>query len=226
MPNIPILNVPDVALTDTTQNRIPIADITSDIVLYKNGGSALILESTSLNFGLLSDIEQRAVIASYAGLLNSFNFPVQIIARTQRKDISNYMMYLANARAKLKNQELGVIMDDYKNFIIEAIKKKNVLSKRFYLVLPFTQYELGVAKSLTSFLSKSSTVPFPKSYAIKKAKIALYPKRDHLMRQAARIGIELRQLMTNDLINLFYYIFNPEPPLKKEDAWRVKPKAL
>jgi hypothetical protein len=226
MLNIPILNTPDIALTDTSQNRIPIADITSDIVLYKNGGASLILESTSLNFGLLSDIEQRAVIASYAGLLNSFNFPVQIVARTQRKDISNYMIYLSQARDKLRNPQLSTIMDDYKNFIIEAIKKKNVLSKKFYLVLPFTQYELGVAKSFTSFLTKSTTIPYPKSYVIKKAKIALYPKRDHLMRQAARIGIELRQLMTNDLINLFYYIFNPEPPLKKEDAWRLKPKTM
>jgi len=226
MPNVPILGVPDTALVDTTQNRIPIADITSDIVLYKTGGAALVLESTSLNFGLLSDLEQRAVIASYAGLLNSFNFPVQIVARTQRKDISNYMMYLAEARSRLKNQQLGHIMDDYKNFIIEAIKKKNVLSKKFYMVLPFTQYELGVAKSFANFVTKTTTIQYPKSYVIKKAKIALYPKRDHLMRQAARIGIELRQLMTSDLINLFYYIFNPEPPLKKEDAWRLKPKRL
>jgi len=226
MADIPILSVPDKALIDTTQHRIPIADITKDIVLYKNGGASLVLESTSLNFGLLSDIEQRAVIASYAGLLNSFNFTVQIVARTQRKDISNYMKYLATARSKLKNEQLAVIMDDYKNFIIEAIKKKNVLSKKFYMVLPFTQYELGVAKSFSSFLTKATTVPYPKSYVIKKAKIALYPKRDHLMRQAARIGIELRQLMTNDLINLFYYIFNPEPPLKKEDAWRTKPRVM
>jgi len=226
MAGIPILSVPDKALTDTTQHRIPIADITKDIVLYKNGGAALVLESTSLNFGLLSDIEQRAVIASYAGLLNSFNFTVQIVARTQRKDISNYMKYLATARAKLKNEQLAAIMDDYKNFIIEAVKKKNVLSKKFYMVLPFTQYELGVAKSFSSFLTKATTVPYPKSYVVKKAKIALYPKRDHLMRQAARIGIELRQLMTNDLINLFYYIFNPEPPLKKEDAWRTKPRVM
>jgi hypothetical protein len=226
MAGLPILSVPDKALTDTTQNRIPIADITKDIVLYKNGGASLVLESTSLNFGLLSDIEQRAVIASYAGLLNSFNFPVQIVARTQRKDISNYMMYLADARSKLKNEQLARIMDDYKYFIIDAVKKKNVLSKKFYLVLPFTQYELGTAKSFGSLLSKATSVPYPKSYVIKKAKIALYPKRDHLMRQAARIGIELRQLMTNDLINLFYYIFNPEPPLKKEDVWRTKPRIM
>jgi hypothetical protein len=223
---IPFISTPDRPLSSTTQQRIPIADITQDIVVYKDGGASLVLESTSLNFGLLSRREQRAVIASYAGLLNSFNFPVQIVARTQRKDISRYIHFLEGEREKLTNPKLTHIMDDYKNFILEAIKKKNVLSKKFYLVLPFTSYELGVAKSLSSIFKKKETLPYPKSYVIKKAKIALYPKRDHLMRQAARMGIEFRQLMTADLIRLYFNIFNPEPPLAKEDSWRQKPSNI
>lgn len=218
MVNIPFISTPDKPLTDITQDRIPIADITDDIVLYKDGGAALILESTSLNFGLMSGRERRAVIAGYAGLLNSFNFPVQIVARTQRKDISNYIKYLEKKELEQTNPKLTLIMDDYKNFIIDAIKKKNVLSKRFFLVLPFTPYELGVAKTLTTMFAQTTTLPFPKSYVIKKAKISLYPKRDHLMRQASRIGIELRQLLTDDLIELFYNIYNPEPPLTKEET--------
>lgn len=220
MVNIPFLNTPDKPLIQTTQSRIPIADLSQDIVLYKDGGAALVLESTSLNFGLLSSREQRAVIASYAGLLNSFNFTVQIVARTQRKDISNYIAYLAEINKQLTNPKLSLIMQDYQRFIVEAIKKKNVLSKRFFLVLPFTKYELGVAKSLITAFSKKTTVDYPKSYVIKKAKITLYPKRDHLMRQAGRIGIELRQLMTADLVELFYYIYNPTPPLSKEEIWK------
>lgn len=217
MVNIPFISTPDKPLVDITQDRIPIADITDDIVLYKDGGAALVLESTSLNFGLMSGRERRAVIAGYAGLLNSFNFPVQIVARTQRKDITNYIKYLEKMEKLQTNEKLTAIMDDYKSFIIDAIKKKNVLSKRFFLVLPFTQYDLGVAKSLTSLFVQTKSLPFPKSYVIKKAKISLYPKRDHLMRQAGRIGIELRQLLTDDLIELFYNIYNPELPLGKED---------
>lgn len=213
---IPLISTPDKPLISYTQLQIPIADITGDIVLYKDGGAAVILESTSLNFGLLSNKEQRAVIASYAGLLNSFNFPVQIVARTQRKDISNYLSYLTSKKKGITNPKLVHIMDDYQNFIIEAIKKKNVLSKRFFFVLPFTPLELGVAKSFTSMFSKQETLSFPKSYVVKKAKIALYPKRDHLMRQASRISITLRQLMTDDLIQLYYTTYNPEPPLDKE----------
>src|SRR3972149_3541360 len=139
---IPLLSTPDKALSSSTQDLLPVADIVDGVVVYENGGAALVMESTSLNFGLLSEREQRAVIASYAGLLNSFNFPVQIVVRSQKKDISSYMEFLTEAQKKIKNSKLLILMEDYKKFIEEAIKKKNVLSKRFFIVIPFTPYEL------------------------------------------------------------------------------------
>ena len=96
--NIPFLKLPDKPLTSSTQELIPVADIVDGLVIYKNGGAAQIMESTSLNFGLLSEREQIAVIMSYAGLLNSFNFPVQIVVRTQKKDITSYMSFLDEHR--------------------------------------------------------------------------------------------------------------------------------
>lgn len=220
---IPFLSTPDKALTATSQELLPIADITDGIVIYKTGGAALIMESTSLNFGLLSEKEQKAVIASYAGLLNSFNFPVQIVVRSQKKDISIYLDFLNSANQKIKAPKLKAIMDDYTKFIQDAIKKKNVLSKKFYIVILFSQYELGLTKSFASSLkpqgSKPVPIPFPKSYVIRKAKVSLFPKRDHLVRQARRLGITLHQLSNTELINLFYNIYNPEPPIKERDLF-------
>lgn len=215
--DIPFLSIPDKAIESSTQDQLPIADIVQDMVIYKNGGAAIILESTSLNFGLLSEQEQEAVIAGYAGLLNSFTFPVQISVRSQRKDISSYIDYLDHAQKSIKNPKLLVIMKDYKNFILEAIRKKNVLSKKFYITIPFTPYELGVAKSFAATARTKGPLPFPKKYVINKARITLYPKRDHLMRQARRLGITFRQLTNEELINLFYHIYNPEPPPKKSE---------
>lgn len=219
---IPYLSTPDKPLAATTQDFLPIADIVDGIVIYKSGGAALIMESTSLNFGLLSQREQESVIASYAGLLNSFNFPVQIVVRSQRKDISSYMEFLSVAEKKVTNPKLATIMKSYKGFILDAIKKKNVLSKKFYVVILFTPYELGVVKSMTTSLSpfkRSGPLPFPKSYVIRKAKIALYPKRDHLIRQAGRMGIRFKALSNEDLIRLFYSTFNPEPPVKEKSTY-------
>lgn len=215
---IPYLSTPDVPLTATSQAHLPIADITDDILLYKDGGAAVVMESTSLNFGLLSEKEQEAVIAAYAALLNSLSFSIQIVIRTQRKDISSYLNYIDAAAQKISNQKLLGLMNGYRQFIVDSIKKKNVLGKHFYVVIPFSPLELGVSKSILSTVRRGGPLPFPKSYVIKKAKVLLYPRRDHLIRQAGRLGIRLRQLVLNELVDLFYAVYNPEPPaIKKEE---------
>lgn len=210
LPKIPILSTPDTPLMASTQTHLPIAEIVDDIVLYKDGGAALILESTSLNFGLLSEKEQEAVVAAYAALLNSLSFPIEIVIRSQRKDISSYMLYFDEATKNLANPKLKFLVDSYKHFILDSIKKKNVLGKKFYVVIPFSNLELGTAKSFISTYKRVGPLPFPKSYAIKKAKITLFPKRDHLVRQVGRLGIKLRQLGSNELIDLFYNLYNQE----------------
>jgi hypothetical protein len=211
---IPFLSVPDSPIVSTTIQEIPIADITDNMVIYKDGSAAIVLESTSLNFGLLSENEQEAVIASYAGLLNSLSFSIQILIRSQRKDISQYMQYLEVAFQKAKNPKVKSLMTNYKNFISETIKKKNVLGKKFFIILMFSSLELGVTKSFLATTKRKGPLPFTKSYVIKKAKTALMPKKDHIVRQCSRLGLKLRQLTSNELIELFYTIYNPTPPLK------------
>ncbi len=213
---IPYFGTPDVPLVSTTQDALPIADIVDDIVLYKDGGAAIILESSSLNFGLLSEKEQAAVVGAFAALINSLSFSMQIVVRTQRKDITGYIKYFDDQSAKITNPKLKSITEDYRRFITESIKKKTVLGKRFFIVIPFSPLELGVTKSAQSILRKGP-LPFPKDYVVKKAKITLYPKRDHLVRQAGRLGLRLRMLTKTELISLFYEINNPEPPAVKKD---------
>ena len=213
---IPYFGTPDMPLTSTTQDFQPIADITDDIVLYKDGGAAIVLETSSLNFGLLSEKEQGAVVAAYAALINSLSFSIQIMIRTQRKDISGYIKFFDEASSKITNPRLKAITDDYRHFITESIKKKTVLGKRFFIVVPFNQLELGVTKSAQTVLKKGP-LPFPKDYVVKKAKVTLFPKRDHLIRQAGRLGLKLKQLTTTDLIDLYYQVNNPEPPAVKKD---------
>lgn len=217
LPKIPFLSIPDTPLIATTQEHLPIADITNDVVIYKDGGAALVMESTSLNFGLLSEKEQSAVIAAYAAMINSLTFSIQILVITQRKDISAYLSFLDEESAKITQPILANLMQNYKNFILESVKKKNVLGKRFFVVLYLSPLELGVGKSVASLTKRSGPLPFPKSYVIKKAKITLYPRRDHLMRQAGRLGIKFKQLGTADLIALYHSVYNPEHPAVKKE---------
>ena len=217
LPKIPFISIPDTPITSTTQAHLPIADITNNIVIYKDGGAALVMESTSLNFGLLSEKEQAAVIAAYAALINSLSFSIQIVVRTQRKDISNYLRFLDEQDAKITHPLLKTLMQQYKGFITESVKKKNILGKRFFIVLYLSPLELGVGKSIKTFTKRTGPLPYPKSYVIKKAIIILFPRRDHLIRQAGRLGIKLRQLKTQELTDLYYTTYNPEKPAVKKE---------
>lgn len=215
---IPFLSIPDKPLTGTTQDFVPVADITNDLAVYKDGGAALIMESTSLNFGLLSEKEQEAVIAAYAAMINSLTFSVQIVVLTQKKDISSYLSYLDGEAKKITQPLLSKLMESYRSFITESVKKRNVLGKRFFIVLYLSPLELGIANSVKAITKKrSGPLPYSKSYVVKKAKVVLYPRRDHLIRQAGRLGIKLRQLSTAELINLYYSIYNPEKPAVKKE---------
>lgn len=207
---IPPFNIPDEPLIGTTQKDLPVADITHNLIMFKDGGAAIVLESTSLNFGLLSETEQEAVVYSYAALINSLSFQVQILVRTQRKDISNYLRYLDNASQEITNPKLKSLMASYREFIGETITKRNVLGKRFFLVIPFSKYELGFAKSNLPFQKTPVTLPYSKTYILKKARTSLLAKRDHLIRQASRLGLRLKQLTDEELVQLIYDVYNPD----------------
>lgn len=213
---IPLLNTPDVPLVRTTQDAVPVADILDDVVMYKDGGAAIILETSSLNFGLLSEREQEAVIAAFAAMINSLSFATQISVRTQRKDIGSYLAYLDEKIGKMENPKLKSLMVNYKTFISETIRKRNVLGKRFFLVIPFSPLELGFSKGLIPGMKKGGPLPYTEDYILKKVKTILYPKRDHLIKQCARLGLKATQLNRSELIHLYYDIYNPSVEAVKE----------
>jgi len=217
IPKTPIFNTPDEPIVGTTQDHLPFADVADGIIIYKDGGAAMILESTSLNFGLLSEREQEAVVAAYAALINSLSFSIQIVIRTQKKDITQYIQYINDAAKRTKTPKLSWLMESYRNFVLETTKKRNVLEKRFFIVIPFSPLELGVGQSFKVLAARSGPLPYTKNYLLKKAKIALMPKRDHLIRQGARLGLRLKQLSTEQIINLSYSVYNPLKDKVKEN---------
>lgn len=190
----------------TTQEHLNIEDIQDDLVILKDGSVCLILQTSAVNFGLLSEPEQDATIYAYAGLLNSLTFPIQILIKNQRKDVTSYLKLLKNEGEKQKNPLLKEKITKYRMFIENTVRENNVLDKRFYIVIPFYSLEIGIKTS--GFFKKG--LPYPKSYILEKAKVSLNPKRDHLIRQFNRIGLKIEQLKNRSLIEMFFKIYNPE----------------
>jgi len=188
--------VNDSIIVATTQDHLDVETIRDDMVILKNGICSLVLSVSAINFGLLSEEEQDATIYSYAGLLNSLSFPIQIVVQSEKKDISAYLELLTKQESKLKDPVLKERMTQYREFINTTITEQNVLDKKFYLVVSYQPITLSGKVKISQEL-------------IDRAKVDLEPKREHIVKQLSRIGLVSSQLNTQNLIKLFYGFYNP-----------------
>lgn len=178
----------------TTQKHLSISDIQDDILLLKDGGGALVLQVSAVNFGLLSDREQAAIISAFAQMLNSLSFSIQIVIHSERLNITSYLQVLDKAQKAQTNPLLSQKITEYKRFIQATIKENEVLDKKFYIVVPLFALELGLTASKISLEQKIKTV--------------LLPRRDQIIRQLGRVGLKATQLSRQKLIEVFYDIYN------------------
>ena len=188
---------------NTTQQHLLISEIKDDILILKNGGGALVLQVSAVNFGLLSDREQIAIISSFAQMLNSLNFSIQIVIYSERLNINSYLNLLDKAKQAQLNPLMANMMASYKQFIQTTIKENDVLDKKFYIIIPLFSLELGVTASKTSLEQKIETV--------------LLPRQDQIIRQLSRIGLRATQVTDQKLVELFFDIYNGQI-VKKNSA--------
>lgn len=200
-----------VPIRSSTQEFIEIEDINHDIIMFVDGSCALVITTSAVNFGLLSEKEQEAIIYAYAGLLNSLSFPVEILIRSQHKDISSYLRLLEEQERRQKNPKLVKNISDYRAFVASTVKEKDVLDKKFYFIIPFSSLELGISTKVL-FGSKKKGLPYEKSYIYDRALTVLTPKRDHIIRLLSRLGLMGKQLTSEQLTRLFFSIYNPGSP--------------
>lgn len=196
-------------IRSSTQEHLEIEDIIDDITILKDGSCSIVVQITAINFNLLSEGEQDAIIFAYAGLLNSLTFQIQIMIRSNVKDVSDYVNLIKKQEEKLKKPLLLDQLKKYRKFIESIVKENQVLDKNFYIIIPFANFELGLSNP-TNLGLKKHILPYPKAYILEKAKMSLYPKRDHLLRQFGRLGLQAQQLNTQQLLELFYNFYNQE----------------
>ena len=180
-----------------TQDFVPIQDIENGMVISKNGSVAMIIQTSAVNFDLLSEAEQMAIIGSFAGLLNSLSFSIQIVIRSKKLDISSYLEKLVAAEEQQTSPLLKKLMQNYRNFVSSVIRENEVLDKQFFVVISVNSLELGLMFSNNN-----------RELFLQKALTALTPRRDHIIRQLGRIGLKASQLDDEKLVKLFYDWYN------------------
>lgn len=191
----------------STQSFIEIEEIKDDIVLMKDFSAAAVIEVGAVNFWLLSTEEQSSMIYAYSELLNSLSFPVQILILSKKIDVSTYLDYLED---KINKQSVDILkkrMIAYREFIKSVIKINTVLEKRFFFIVPFSPLEMGISGANPGSLNKE--------YVFTRAKTALYPKRDNLLRLITKIGLRGSILQRQELTELYYNLYNPSATGRK-----------
>ncbi len=203
-------------ITATTQQHLDIEDIRDNLIILKNGSVAGILKTTAVNFDLLSEIEQDAIIAAFSMLINSITFPIQIVIRSKRLDISNYLDKVIKQEKKIEDPLLKHQAEAYRKYIQETISANEVLDKKFYIVVSTNKIVGGGPGSGNPFeflarlfgpTKAASSVDV--QGALRAAQVDLEPKLDHIQKEFRRIGIKAEQVQTQELVELFFDIYNP-----------------
>lgn len=192
-----------------TQDHILISELKDNIALLKDGSACTVLQTSAVNFGLLSQEEQLAIISAFAQTLNSLAFAVQIVIYSKRLDISSYIKLLDQSSKLQTNPLLSSMIDRYKSFIQSLIKEHEVLDKKFYVVINISPLEIGIGLN--------------EEDRLKKIKAIITPRKDQITRQLARVGVKTTQLEEKQLIELFYEIYNQ--PVNHSLSFEIQPQA-
>ena len=204
-------------VTATTQQHLDIEDIKDNLIILKNGSVAGILKTTAVNFDLLSEIEQDAIIAAFSMLINSITFPIQIVIRSKRLDISNYLEKVIKVEKKIEDPLMKHQAEAYRKYVQETITNNDVLDKKFYIIVSTNKIVGGGPGSgnpfefLTRLVGPSTTktASVDVQAALKEAQTDLEPKLGHIQKEFRRLGIKADQLETQELVELFFDIYNP-----------------
>lgn len=207
---------------NSTQNSLQLSEIRDSIVIMNDGTFRAVVACKSINFDLMSDREREGVEYSYQNFLNSLNFPIQILIRSQRVDIGPYIEKLITTRRSQDNMLLGVLMDDYIEFIDRLAQEANIMDKSFYIVIPY--FPQGDAANLIEqgkgFFGKIFAQPQNKVTKIDtanytKAKDELKRRIDTVMQGLFQMGVQSVQLDTRALGELYYNYYNPDTAVRQ-----------
>lgn len=196
----------------TTQKYLNIAEIKDNVVILKDGTMRSVIMCSSINFALKSEDEQNALIQGYMEFLNSLEYPIEIVVQSRKLDIENYINRLKEAYKKQTNDLLKVQISGYLDFINQLIELGEIMTKRFYLVVPFNP--LG-AKSKGFFTRLKESFSVGQQIKIKKEKFQQYKQEldlsiANIQSALTSMGLESAILDTQGLIELLYNVYNPK----------------
>ncbi len=201
----------------STQQYLNISEIKNNVVVLKRGGLRAVLMVSSVNFALKSIDEQDAIIFHFQSFLNSLDFPVQIVVNSRQLNLDNYMNQLKDRERRQTNDLLRLQTASYLEYIQGLVKMANIVTKTFYVVVPFAPSEVkgeGILGKLKAIGSSTSKILSSREMS-EKYRDQLWQRVDHVVNNLSGTGLRMTVLNTQELIELYYNLYNPEISEKK-----------
>ncbi len=198
----------DKATASASQDFVPIKEVRDGVLVLKDGGMRAILMASSVNFALKSEDERVGFIFQFQNFLNALDFTVQIYIQSRDLDIRPYIRTLEEAYSKTTDDLMRIQIKEYMTFIQRFVEGANIMTKQFFIVVPYNPVVLDIKSSIFSlFGSKDSGVKTQNTF---EENLTQLDQRIAIVQQGLmRAGIRSVQLDTEEIIELFYKIFNP-----------------
>lgn len=204
-----------------TQDFIPIKDIRSGVMVLNNGDLRMVLMTSSLNFGLKSTDEQAAIILQFQNFLNSLEYPIQIFIQSKRLDVRPYLQMLEEREKVQLTDAMKIQVHEYIGFIREFTGRTNIMSKTFFIIVPYTaRIKLGQSGGKSGAGLLSGIMPGGNKGVARKpsteelqnfeeARMQLEQRVSIVEQGLGRCDIRTTRLGTEEITELFYKKFNP-----------------
>ena len=195
----------------STQDFVPIAEVRDGIVILKDGSLRAILLASSINFALKSEDEQTAFIVQFQNFLNSLDFTVQILIQSRMLDIRPYVATLEAAYKEQLDDLMRVQIREYVEFVKSFTEAANIMTKNFFVVVPYAGAMALPSRSAMSFLPSFGKKPdTPVADTSFEEAVSQLEQRLGIVQQGLiRTGVRTVQLGTEEAIELLYKMFNP-----------------
>jgi hypothetical protein len=214
----------DVAATaQATQDFVPIQEVRGGTVILKDGSLRALLMASSINLALKSQDEQNAIIGQFQNFLNSLEFTVQFFIESRDLDIRPYIALLEERYAAELDDLMKIQIREYIAFIKDFTERSNIMTKNFFIVVPYEPAIIGRGKGIGGTLnallpsSKTTSGMALTDEQFEEYRVQLEQRISVIEQGLVRTGVRVVSLGTEEIIELFYKLFNPgelEKPLQ------------
>ena len=202
---------PGASSKSSTQQYVDVDEIRDGVVILKSGALRAIMLVSSLNFALKSSDEQEGIILQYQNFLSSLDFPTQILVSSRRLNIEPYLELLADREKQQENELLRFQISEYRGYVKNLTEVSNIMSKFFYVVVPFSAVEDAkggiLDKALGMFKPKEAVNYRPELFQSYRSQ--LMQRVNHVSTALSATGVHVVMLTTEEVIELLYNSYNP-----------------